>query len=468
MAGTAIAANGAKEHGFRWTIARKIGGLAAILIVFILILLVYSIVTLRGIQAELAEIAELDVPLTELINKVEIEELELQITMDELLRLGKRQGAVHNRQVEAEKRLEEHEKALEKHIDDGIALSELGYQTESRAMFESIHASLIEVRQEAGRLYPVLLGMVEKIDAGGYPSNQEIDDLLVRDMEFDEKILALIKVIETFTEREIEILESHERMFMLVNSALGVAAVLIGSILSMIIIVGIRKNLFRLTKRISQASQAIAESGAMPQASLEVTSSDEIGKLAGELSAMFDQVHEDFQQRDELSRHLRQLATTDKLTGAANRLKWEENLALEIERARRSQDELSLTIFDIDFFKKVNDTFGHDVGDRVLIEVVAEVEGQIRQTDTLYRIGGEEFAVLTPNTNQQQAAILADKVRQAIEARDFDTVGTVTVSMGCVQFEKKGGDDAEKMFKRADQALYQAKESGRNQVKIAA
>ncbi|MBT7179391.1 MAG: GGDEF domain-containing protein, partial [Nitrospina sp.] len=114
-----------------------------------------------------------------------------------------------------------------------------------------------------------------------------------------------------------------------------------------------------------------------------------------------------------------------------------------------------------------NDTFGHDVGDLVLIEVVQKTKGNIRQTDSLYRTGGEEFIILTPNTDQEQAGILANKVRQAIEKHDFETVGRVTVSLGCAQFDKKNEDSTEQMLKRADQALYRAKEGGRNQVIIA-
>jgi diguanylate cyclase (GGDEF)-like protein len=141
----------------------------------------------------------------------------------------------------------------------------------------------------------------------------------------------------------------------------------------------------------------------------------------------------------------------------------EENLAWEIERIKRSRDELSLIIFDIDHFKMVNDTHGHDVGDKVLKEVVAVVSGAIRQSDTLYRIGGEEFVILTPYTNRQQAAVLAEKVRAGIENHRFEIIGKVTVSMGCAQLDKKG-DDGTRMLKRADQAMYHAKESGRNRV----
>ena len=455
------------ENRFQWTIARKIGGLAMVLIVFILALLLYSIVSLSEMQAELKEIAELDVPLMELINKIEIHQLEQQITIDQLLRQSERAELTQNQEVAIKQRLHAHSEALNQHIKEGIQLSELGFQAEFRSLFEDIHTSLQGVQQEEGYLHSVWIGIIEKIDSGVYPDKQVVDDALSEEIKFDKTILALIRKIEAFTEREIDTLEKHNKIFFMVNSALGISGVLIGTILSLIIIVGIRSNLFQLTQRVSEVTQAVAGTGSISTGSVNIDSSDENGKLAGELSLMFNSVSEDFQKRDELLRQLKQVATTDKLTGAFNRLKWEENQALEVERVKRSQDELSLIFFDIDFFKKVNDTFGHDVGDLVLIEVVQKTKGNIRQTDSLYRTGGEEFIILTPNTDQEQAGILANKVRQAIEKHDFETVGRVTVSLGCAQFDKKNEDSTEQMLKRADQALYRAKEGGRNQVIIA-
>jgi len=504
--------NSARKNRFQWTIARKIGGLAMVLMMFILALLIYSIVSLREMQMELKEIAELDVPLTELVNhieiqqleqqitlhqllrlhrravllqnqkeiaemdvplkelanKIEIQQLEEQITLDQLLRLDRRAGLVKNQQVKYKQQFRAHSEALNRHIKMGILLSKIGFQTEFRSMFESIHNSLLEVQLEEGRLYHIWKGIVKKIDSGVFPDSQVVDDALSQEEEFDEKILNLIQKIELFTERELSVLEKHNKLFFMVNLALGISGVIIGSFLSLLVIFGIRSNLFRLSQRISEVTKAIVESGSISTALINIKSSDEIGKLARKLSVMLNRVSVDFEKRDELSRYLKQVATSDQLTGAFNRLKWEENQALEIERVRRNQDELSLIFFDIDFFKKVNDTFGHDVGDQVLIEIVREAGAQIRKTDSLYRTGGEEFVILAPNTTQEQAGIVANKVRQAIEEHDFETVGRVTVSMGCAQFDKKSEDGAAQMFKRADEALYRAKESGRNRVVISA
>jgi len=453
---------------FQWTIAWKIGGLAMVLMIFILALLIYSIICLRGMQFELEELAELDMPLSELVHKIEIQQLEQQVTLDQLLRLHRSSVLDKNQHLKYKQQLRSHSELLNKHIEVGILLSRVGFQTGFKPIFEKIHSSLLEVQVQEVRLYSIWKDIVDKMDSGLNPDDQVVDGALIQEEEFDKKVLSLIKKIDLYTAREINALEKHNKIFFIVNSALGTSGLFIGTILSLIVIIGIRSNLFRLTKRISEVTKAVMDKGAIPTAPIDVKSSDEIGDMAGKLTVMLSRVSEDFQKRDELSRQLKEVATSDKLTGAFNRLKWEENQMLEIERVRRNKDELSLIFFDIDFFKKVNDTYGHDVGDRVLIEVVRTAGEQIRKTDSLYRTGGEEFVILVPNTNLEQSAVLANKIRKAIEEHEFETVGRVTVSMGCAMFDKESEDGAAEMFKRADEALYRAKESGRNQVLTAA
>ena len=205
------------ENRFQWTIARKIGGLAMVLIVFILALLLYSIVSLSEMQAELKEIAELDVPLMELINKIEIHQLEQQITIDQLLRQSERAELTQNQEVAIKQRLHAHSEALNQHIKEGIQLSELGFQAEFRSLFEDIHTSLQGVQQEEGYLHSVWIGIIEKIDSGVYPDKQVVDDALSEEIKFDKTILTLIRKIEAFTEREIDTLEKHNKIFFMVN-----------------------------------------------------------------------------------------------------------------------------------------------------------------------------------------------------------------------------------------------------------
>lgn len=155
-----------------------------------------------------------------------------------------------------------------------------------------------------------------------------------------------------------------------------------------------------------------------------------------------------------------ELATTDALTGIFNRKKFNDELAREVERSRRYNQKIALIFFDIDHFKRVNDTFGHPVGDVVLQEIARIVTQNIRKGDIFARWGGEEFVVLVPENGHSTAGKLAEKLRVAIESHTFGEVGKVTCSFGVAKFHL---DEEEAEFiKRADEALYKAKRSGRN------
>jgi diguanylate cyclase (GGDEF)-like protein len=175
-------------------------------------------------------------------------------------------------------------------------------------------------------------------------------------------------------------------------------------------------------------------------------------------------LHQTKSNKKKLREHLQALANVDELTGAFNRRKLQEMLSYEIERTRRNQNNLSIIVFDIDFFKRVNDTYGHPVGDQVLCKLVTIVKQSIRKIDSLYRIGGEEFVILCPDTNNEQVLNLAERIRQSIENTSFDEVEQVTISLGVTQF--KESDQQKEFINRADKALYKSKENGRNQVQF--
>jgi len=161
-------------------------------------------------------------------------------------------------------------------------------------------------------------------------------------------------------------------------------------------------------------------------------------------------------------------AMFDALTEIPNRLSYEKKAAEEIARWKRFSNPLSLAIWDIDFFKKVNDTYGHKAGDKVLKTVAQVLVKSIRETDFLARYGGEEFVMLLPGTKQEETLRLVNKLRQQIENCGFHYHGEavkITVSCGVSSFNE--GDSLSQVFERADQALYKAKESGRNQCVIA-
>jgi diguanylate cyclase (GGDEF)-like protein len=160
-----------------------------------------------------------------------------------------------------------------------------------------------------------------------------------------------------------------------------------------------------------------------------------------------------------------QEAQTDPLTGALNRLGLDKGFNREIDLARRNKDDLSILVLDIDHFKKVNDTYGHDFGDTILKEISTHIKSYIRATDVFSRFGGEEFVVLLNNTNRSGALLLAERIRQQIEQTYVlfkNEKVFYTASIGVATLHDN--DDRIRLFNRADKALYEAKENGRNRV----
>lgn len=163
-------------------------------------------------------------------------------------------------------------------------------------------------------------------------------------------------------------------------------------------------------------------------------------------------------------KRIEELSVTDRLTGLYNRLKVDEILIAQMDRYERHGMTFSALLLDVDNFKSVNDDFGHDIGDKVLIELSQILQQNVRKIDTVGRWGGEEFVVICENTRAEQAATLAEKLRQLIEDTTFSSVGHKTVSIGVSELQP--GDTLSGLFKRADQALYAAKHGGRNQVVV--
>ena len=179
-------------------------------------------------------------------------------------------------------------------------------------------------------------------------------------------------------------------------------------------------------------------------------------------------VIEDITDRKRLELALRKMAKTDALTELANRAHFFEHGELERYRATRYSHPLSVMMIDIDFFKQVNDTYGHAVGDQVLVMVTHTCRQLLRATDLMARIGGEEFGVLLSETDIHAAEELAKRLQTTIAAQQVevdDGAVAVTLSIGVSQLQS-GDNTFDAVLKRADDALYQAKQNGRNQVAI--
>jgi len=167
-------------------------------------------------------------------------------------------------------------------------------------------------------------------------------------------------------------------------------------------------------------------------------------------------VYEVSQKNIELSK----LALIDNLTKLANRHYFDHDIEFLIAISNRNKSKISMLMIDLDRFKLVNDTYGHLVGDDVLVQSSQILRDSVRMSDRVYRWGGEEFVIIIPETNNEQAGLVAEKICQNFREAHFDVIGNITVSIGVASYDKD--EPIEDWFKRVDLALYQAKQTGRN------
>ena len=248
---------------------------------------------------------------------------------------------------------------------------------------------------------------------------------------------------------------------------------------------------FLLTHKLGSLTKVIRhfkESG--EYLNIEVSGSDEIATLSNAFNHMSNKinvyiekiesdknllevrVNERTQELEEAqhrlvnaNEQLKTLAITDHLTGLYNRIKIEDRLEVEYLRYCRYKNIFSVILLDIDKFKMVNDTYGHDIGDITLVTTADTLTNNIRQIDTVGRWGGEEFIVVCPETEIEGASKLAEKLRMIIEKTTFNTIGNITCSFGVAEIQHT--ETIKNLLKRSDIALYYAKEEGRNRVTCA-
>lgn len=193
---------------------------------------------------------------------------------------------------------------------------------------------------------------------------------------------------------------------------------------------------------------------------------DLIAMTYNKWAMLMRQFQEELQQLNELlenkNKRYQALAATDPLTGLYNRHKFTEVFATEFLTMKSRNNAMSLVMIDIDHFKHINDTYGHNQGDRVLVEVARLIKLQQRQVDVICRWGGEEFLILLPSANIEQAAQISETLRNKIKTLSLLPNQTITASFGVTQVNNE--DTLEELVGRADMALYEAKRSGRDKV----
>ena len=218
----------------------------------------------------------------------------------------------------------------------------------------------------------------------------------------------------------------------------------------------------------SQARGAVCVLDTKPL-TLDASDLDALAAFGRQVGQEIDRIYAELHEQNILTdpttedvQALQHMASTDPLTGLANRRGGEKHIANEISRAKRERRPLSCILLDIDRFKQVNDTYGHQAGDQVLRDLSTLVRGTVRAYDILVRWGGEEFLLVLPGVDLDAARILADRIRRAVEALDTAGTGPLTISAGVAAFDTDY--DFAATLRTADRRLYQAKAAGRNRV----
>ena len=223
-------------------------------------------------------------------------------------------------------------------------------------------------------------------------------------------------------------------------------------------------------RRVHLIRKIIDAGDAKSQFQIPIKGRDEISEMAKSVKSYIEEILEKEQQVSETNKKLEHLAMHDGLTGIYNRRYFDAKLEQEHIRYLRYKEPYCLAMLDLDFFKKVNDTYGHDIGDKVLIDFTARVTKQLRETDLFARLGGEEFGLLMPLTSEINAVILMERIRNHIQSipcvvNNFRI--NYSVSIGLVEVKEINDmHDVLKQLALADKALYEAKRTGRNRVNV--
>jgi diguanylate cyclase (GGDEF)-like protein len=408
------------------------------------------------------EVAEIDIPLSEVIADIEILQLKQHLLMEGIRLQGDAFFADDVLQTESVNGFDEFSQRLSSQLDKSVSILHAGMAFGSIRIGVEEHQSLIQQisvlhshRIGFESLFSRFLNKGEKHYLISWEELEKQDDLL--DSQADE----LLANINQLTIKVSAMVEKQERDFMIINAILGFSAFAIGGYLTLYTILSFRRKVGSLRGQIESLHRSIS-----PEKSDDMIrnkGTDELDQLEKDLKILMARFSLEQDNRDEVETQLMELATKDKLTGVFNRHKWDEQIKDEIALANRGH-HFSLVLLDIDHFKKINDSYGHDMGDYVLKLLVNSLRKRLRETDMLFRIGGEEFIVLLRDTNLEDAGVLAEQLRKKVEALDERDIPPFTISLGVTDY--RDFDDQSRIVKRADILLYEAKGAGRNRTMI--
>lgn len=362
-----------------------------------------------------------------------------------------------------------------------VAMGVIGYD------YHSIQFMLDEIVNSQDVVYAKVVNRKGNVMAeSGQAMGSEAHWLIFyENIVFDEKVVGKL-TMGLDNARIIEQLNEQKRV-MVTREAITIILIGIGEFIALSFLI------IRPVRVISNSLAKGVDEGGKITEDIPITSHDEFGVLAelfnsmrlqlnnanrrlqnriesadGQLRENNEQLLKQSSELQKINQELQRLTVTDPLTGLYNRRHFEMIMETDIAMTDRHDEACSLVVIDIDFFKKINDSYGHKVGDHVLVEVAKLLKKNLRKTDTLCRIGGEEFVALCRRADENSALIVAEKVREKVAAHLFYIGGKelrVTVSLGVESLPSRSTPcDMDNVFRRADTALYYSKQHGRNKV----
>ncbi|BEI24293.1 diguanylate cyclase [Vibrio fluvialis] len=447
---------------FNWyhaSIKQKIGGLFVLLLSFLFFVIVYSGYKIKLIEKEMREVAYLDIPLSQIMRQVEFIELEQHLQFEQYQLKGEKPY----QELKQHQQLVFQQQQLKSLLDRAVGLITESLSAKQLMLAKGDHERVLSRIESYAQKSAAFESHLEQLFESQTLNDEQRSAMEQMAAELESAENAIIQQLNTITTNDVYYTEKHEKEFLFVSSLLGISAVVLGFLLTVYIVQIILQRIKRIQGDIKTLNASLDQGDSLSQETVnKITTKDELAELEHDIKAVMSRLAKEITCREQVEKQLLTLATQDKLTGAYNRHKWEEQINMQLNLAQRGGYPFGLILLDVDYFKRVNDQFGHQVGDQLLKRMVSELQQRIRSTDMLFRLGGEEFAILLPMQDIESACKLAESLRSQMELLQVDNLPAFTISIGVTSYHDM--DSEASIFRRADMALYRAKAQGRNQV----
>lgn len=447
---------------FNWyhaSIKQKIGGLFVLLLSFLFFVIVYSGYKIKLIEKEMREVAYLDIPLSQIMRQVEFIELEQHLQFEQYQLKGEKPY----QELKQHQQLVFQQQQLKSLLDRAVGLITESLSAKQLMLAKGDHERVLSRIESYAQKSAAFESHLEQLFESQTLNDEQCSAMEQMAAELESAENDIIQQLNTITTNDVYYTEKHEKEFLFVSSLLGISAVVLGFLLTVYIVQIILQRIKRIQGDIKTLNTSLDQGDSSSQEAVsKITTKDELAELEHDIKAVMSRLAKEITCREQVEKQLLTLATQDKLTGAYNRHKWEEQINMQLNLAQRGGYPFGLILLDVDYFKRVNDQFGHQVGDQLLKRMVSELQQRIRSTDMLFRLGGEEFAILLPMQDIESACKLAESLRSQMELLQVDNLPAFTISIGVTSYHDM--DSEASIFRRADMALYRAKAQGRNQV----